>query len=437
MLGIKNKLIKKAIGCTSILKQAQLKKDNSLLKSNMNGGLMRVRITNKCPGKCKYCGLLSWSEEERNQSMDPKWLYDYLRPLYKDVDEILITGGDPFVATESYDYMRFLSINYPQVTIITESNGLAFGKRFQELAAENLFRTHFSLNASNEDVFCQGCWPGEEGRYAYRKITRNIIDYNDLLNKKGLMDFAPDYSMVINKDTADDVANFVAQVLMLGCTSINMYFDYTESSMSDDYFGEPDTSRRALRTLLELEKLLKNKLYLGFRLWVPLKELELAEKNGYDCDINVLKKKYAVIHELSQGRSIIKEFKHRNQIRQERGKKQLSLEEDYSPTLRMIDIGDRKVCFAPWKEIDIYPSGRIDFCGWFTETQNINDYICNEKVDWNSLLNSSKYRKGRKDVLDGKYSGCMECCPLNAKNKEIQQIYRYILNDDTGQDNTF
>lgn len=222
----------------------------------MEGGLLRVRITNKCPGKCRYCGLLSWSEEERRQSMDSKWLYNYLKPLYENVDEILITGGDPFVA------------------------------------AENLFLTHFSLNASNEDVFCRGCWPGEDGRTAYRKIMSNITNYIDLLDKNELMDFAPDYSMVINKDTADDVADFVEKVLKLGCISINMYFDYTESSMSADYFGEPDTSRRALKTLLELERLLENKIHLGFRLWVPLKELELAEKSGYEHDIAVLEKKY-------------------------------------------------------------------------------------------------------------------------------------------------
>ena len=250
----------------------------------------------------------------------------------------------------------------------------------------------------------------------------NISDYIDLLDRKGLMDFAPDYSMVINKDTADDVADFVEQVLKIGCTSINMFFDYTESPMNEDYFGEQETSRRALITLLELEELLKNKIHLGFRLWVPLKELELAEKNGYNQDVDVLKKKYANIYELSQGRSIINEMNNRNKIRQERGKNQLNLEEDYCPTLRTIDIEDKRVCFAPWKEVDIYPNGRIDFCGWIAETLNIKDYICGEQVDWNGLLNSSEYKAARKGVLEGNYPGCMECCPLNAKKRTNLQI---------------
>ena len=389
-----------------------LKDNEALLESNMEGGLLRVRITNRCPGRCRFCGQLNWSEEELRQSMDPKWLYDYLRPIYEKVDEILVTGGDPFVALESYDYMKFLSDNYPQATIITESNGLPFGKKFQELAVENLFLTHFSLNASNEDVFCRGCWPGEEGRSAYRKIMSNITDYIDLLDRKGLVDFAPDYSMVINKDTADDVADFVAKVLELGCVSINMYFDYTESSMSDDYFGEPETSRRALTTLLELETLLKGKIHLGFRLWVPLKELELAEKTGYEHDIAILEKKYAAIHELSRGRSIADENKRRNMIRAERGKKTLPIEEEYRPSLRTTEVGGKRVCFAPWKEIDIYPSGRIDFCSWIGETLNIRDFILDDKVDWDALLNSPEYKAGRKGVLEGKYSGCLECCPM-------------------------
>lgn len=417
LLGIITKIREKAKDLNDLLRQAELEKDKSLLESDMDGGLLRVRITNKCPGKCRYCGLLSWSVEERRQSMDPKWLYDYLKPLYESVDEILLTGGDPYVAPESYNYMRFLSDNYPQTTIITESNGLPFGKKYQKLAAENLFLTHFSLNASNEDVFCRGCWPGEEGRSAYRKIMGNITEYIDLLENNGIMDFAPDYSMVINKDTADDVADFVAKVLDLGCASINMYFDYTESSMSDDYFGEPDTSRRALITLLELETLLKNKVHLGFRLWVPLKELELAEKNGYEHDVAVLEKKYEVIHKLSQGRSAIEENERRNKIRRARGKKTLCLEKELSPTLRKIEVGGKRVCFAPWKEIDIYPNGRIDFCGWIAETLNIHDFIYDEKVDWERLLNSPEYKNARQGVLEGKYSGCMECCPMISREE--------------------
>ena len=406
------KIREKVIKLNNISRQAELKKEKSLLESDLEGGLLRIRITNRCPGKCRYCGQLSWSEEEQRQSMDPKWLYDYLKPLYESIDQILITGGDPFVAPESYNYMKFLSEYYPQTTIITESNGLPFGKEFQKLAAENLFLTHFSLNASNEDIFCRGCWPGEEGRSAYRKIMNNITDYIDLLDRNGLKDFAPDYSMVINKDTADDIADFVARVLKLGCASVNMYFDYTESSMTDDYFGEPDTSRRALITLLELEKLLENRIHFGFRLWVPLKELELAEKNGYEHDTAVLEKKYEVIHKLSQGRSIIGENKRRNDIRRKRGKKTLSLDKELSPTLRMIDIGGKRVCFAPWKEIDIYPSGRIDFCGWIAETLNIHDFICDERVEWKKLLNSPEYKAGRQGVFEGRYPGCMECCPM-------------------------
>ena len=398
----------------NLLKKAAPKENKSLLESDMEGGLLRVRITNKCPGKCRFCGLLSWSEEERCRSMDPEWLYNYLTPLYERVDEILITGGDPFSAPESYDYMKFLSDHYPRATIITESNGLPFGEKFQRLSAENLFLTHFSLNASNEDVFSRGCWPGEEGRSAYKKIMNHITDYIGLLDRKGLIDFAPDYSMVINKDTADDVVDFVTKVLALGCVSINMYFDYTESSMNDDYFGEPDTSRRALRTLLELEKLLKDRIHLGFRLWVPLKELELAEKSGYEQDAAVLEKKYEVIHKLSQGRSIVKENRRRNRIRRKMGKKTLGLEEEFSPSLRMIGKGGKRVCFAPWKQIDIYPSGRIDFCGWIRETLNIRDFIYGETVDWEKLLNSSEYKAGRKGVLEGNYPGCMECCPMKS-----------------------
>ena len=105
----------------------------------------------------------------------------------------------------------------------------------------------------------------------------------------------------------------------------------------------------------------------GGLLRVPRKELELAEKNGYEHDIALLEKKYAAIHELSRGRSIADENKRRNMIRAERGKKTLPIEEEYRPSLRTTEVGGKRVCFAPWKE---------------------------------------------KGVLEGKYSGCLECCPM-------------------------
>ena len=140
------------------------------LFSDLEGGILRLRITNRCPGRCDFCGQLAWSEEERNREMDPRWYFEYLKPIYNKLAQILITGGDAFYSKHSYEYMQFLCNDYPHINIITESDGLTFNEKYRQLAMENLFMTHFSLNASNEDTFIKGCWTSVGG-------GRGISDY--------------------------------------------------------------------------------------------------------------------------------------------------------------------------------------------------------------------------------------------------------------------
>lgn len=289
--------------------------------SQIEDGLLRVRITNLCNGKCRYCGLLAWSEEERQQSMDPKWLYKYLVPLYNELKLVLVTGGDALVAKESYNYFKFLSEKYPKISIFMESNGIAFDSRYQKLFCDNLVCSHFSINASNEESFIKSCWVGSGGKQAYRKLMSNIDQYLDLLESEEKMCFAPHVSMVINKDNHEDVVPFIELCLKKRFRGICLFFDYTESDMYADYFSDDGKNHETLRTLLEIERLLKNKVMIEFRLWIPLKEIETVEKEGYETDINRLIEKYPVIYKLSLERSIEDEFERRNELRKLHGKK--------------------------------------------------------------------------------------------------------------------
>ena len=106
-------------------------------QTTFKDAMIRVRITNNCPGKCDFCGQLDWTEEEQHKEMNPKWYMEYMKPIYPALKTVLITGGDAFFARYSYDYMKMLSNEYRHITIFTESNGLAFTKRCQELACEN------------------------------------------------------------------------------------------------------------------------------------------------------------------------------------------------------------------------------------------------------------------------------------------------------------
>lgn len=381
-------------------------------KTTFNDAMIRVRITNKCPGRCDFCGQLNWSEEEQHKEMNPTWYMEYMKPIYPALKTVLITGGDAFYAKHSYDYMKMLSDNYRHITIFTESNGLTFNKQFQELACENLFVTHFSLNASNKETYVRGCWSSTGGDKAYEKCIENVCNYVELLQKHNRIEFAPNISMVINSKTADDVLDFVKMALKMRASYVCFYFDYQENDMNGEYFSNPYLMRKVLRQLLEIELLLKNKFYIQFRLWVPLKELDLAEANMSDISTDKLEEKYKDILKLAEGRSIEKEHNKRNLLRKENGKKELSFKEDYSLTIRTGKIDDKKICESGWNMLDFYPNGRLDFCGWHVPTLYFPDYIKDDKVDWDEIINSEEFQIYRANMLAGDYSGCMACCPM-------------------------
>ena len=274
-------------------------------KSEFKNGLLRIRITNSCNAKCRYCGVRLSFGEEFNHSMDADWLYELCKPLYDNTGVLLITGGDAFFAKESYRYMKFLSENFSKVTIMTESNGIAFNEKFQNLACENLFHTHFSLNASNAEVFAKSCWDTDDGitaRKMYSLILRNIKTYISKLQSEDKICFAPDLSMVINRDNFNDVENFLELALKLRATYAVFFFDYTENDMTSEFFSKPATSRPALKILMELERVLAGKFFIYFRLWIPTKEAEILQREVESTPIEILNKKYAKFLELAKDR---------------------------------------------------------------------------------------------------------------------------------------
>lgn len=400
------------------------------LKSDLSGGLLRIRITNACNAKCRYCGVRLGFGEEVNHAMEPTWYYEICKPLYDKISILLITGGDAFFAKESYNYMKFISENFPQITIMTESNGIAFNEKFQELASKNLFKAHFSINASNAEIFAKSCWDTDDGETAKKMfplIIRNIKNYLKKLSAENKICFAPDLSMVINKDNADDILNFVELALELHAGFLVFFFDYTENDMDSDYFKNPEITRPAMKILMELERVLAEKILIYFRLWVPAREAENLQQEVESIPIDELNKKYEKILRLAEDRNILAEWKERNKIRRAVGKNELSIVDDFSPTLHLKQDTDKNICFAPWNEIDLYPDGRMDFCGWFQPTLNIKNFIQDNSADWEKILNSYEYVAARYRILNENFRGCQSCCPMNSVKNPVEPVTKYNL----------
>ena len=395
-------------------------------KSDLNGGLLRIRITNACNAKCRYCGVRLTFGEEANHAMESSWYYELCKPLYEKLGMIMITGGDAFFAKESYNYMKFMSENFPKITLMTESNGIAFNEKFQQLACKNLFKTHFSINASNAETFAKST-----ARKMYPFIIRNIKNYIHKLELEDKLCFAPDLSMVINKDNVDDIENFVELALNLHAGFVVFFFDYTENDMNSEYFSNPETSRPALKTLMELERVLAEKFIIYFRLWLPTAEAAAIQQEVEATPIDDLNRKYEKILKLAEGRNPFEELRQRNKFRRECGKRELGLIDDVSAPLHLIKVEDRDICFAPWNELDIRPDGQIDFCCWFQSTININNFIRvkdgKEFVDWEEISDSYEYVAARYRILRGDYEGCQVCCPLNPIKNPVEAATKYNL----------
>ena len=318
---------------------------------------------------------------------------------------------------------------------MTESNGIAFNEKFQNLACENLFKAHFSINASNAEIFAKSCWDtddGETARKMFPLIIKNIKNYLAKLDAENKICFAPDLSMVINKDNVDDILNFVELALELHAGFLVFFFDYTENDMNSDYFKNPEITRPAMKTLMELERVLAKKILIYFRLWVPVKEAETLQQEVESIPIDELNKKYEKILNLAADRNILSEWKERNKIRRAAGKNELSIVDDFSPTLHLKQDSDREICFAPWNEIDLYPDGRMDFCGWFEPTLNIKNFIQTDDdeknfVDWEKILNSFQYVSARKRILNDDFRGCQICCPMNSVKSPVEPVTKYNI----------
>jgi MoaA/NifB/PqqE/SkfB family radical SAM enzyme/SAM-dependent methyltransferase len=401
-----------------------LERQKQATTATMQDGLLRVRITHKCNAECRFCGIQFYEEKLRSMSLDKAMLYEYLVPLYEQIKILLLTGGEPLACEGSFEYARFLAENYPRITVFIESNGIAFTEKWRRLAKDHLFTTHFSINGSNARVFEAGCWAAPGG-VAYTKALKHIESYIDMLRQEGLEVFSPGFSMVINKDTASDLRDFVRKTLRMGARYATLLFDYTENDMNAPYFGRPETSRPALEELMKLERILARKFFIYFRLWVPLKEVELLQDRVDAMPLSDLKAEYADILALAQNRSMLREHEERQRLRAARGKKIHTWDEDWTATIRQTEIDGQRVCFAPFKAMDIYPNGMAECCGWFAPRLRLADWIRDGAIDWNRLFNAPQMRSLRLDMLNGGYNLCMRCCPLNPRYHMLCPPHRY------------
>ena len=251
---------------------------------------LQLMFNNDCNCRCKFCSANNQTRQTR-QMISQDMLYKYLEPLYEKTKTIIPTYGEITHCKEGYEYLKWINEHYPHINFFIETNGIAFNKRWFELAAKSLMVVKFSVNAIDEETFKKTVW--EKDR-VFTTIKNNIENYIIYLQERGLSSFKPSISSVLNSTNYHIARDFVKMGINWNLQSFGFYFDHRENPLKNTYIKDKSGFDEALMTVLELEKLLKGKVYFYFRIFMPA-NLSEYEKKVEKISIESLQEKIRLI----------------------------------------------------------------------------------------------------------------------------------------------
>lgn len=412
----------------------RLMNDKTLYVGIPNNLTLQLCFNNDCNCRCKFCYADIAQTKNDTRIMPEKWLYDDLTKLYPNTSHIVPTDAEVTFKKEGYEYIKFIHEHYPQINIFIESNGIAFDDKWAQLASDNLMRVNFSVNAINEEYFKKTVW-NKNGLFP--TIQKNIEHYLEVLQEKNLFAFKPLVSSIINSSNYETIEEFVTHWVEKGIQHIVFFFDTSEHEVFQRYKIKDKTIvNEAVKLLFELERIFADKVNLGFRLFVPIDNIDYFEKLVYDKDIKEIENKYPKLVELIKKFNTLDElFADKTRLRKERGKKEYSYyEEKTNVTYHQKIQNGYSICSNPWSHLRLKPNGDFAQCSWVGYPENLHKYIENNHINWEKVFNCEFYRELRlnfnQNIYNWKSCGggrCMPNCPASLKipKKEFQRLYTF------------
>ena len=409
MLGAKIKF--KKLNLKDKIDYFKIMNDKSLYVGIPDDITLQLMFNNDCNCRCKFC-FAEGATTKDLKMMSQEMLYEDLKPLYPKTSNIVPTDGEITFHKEGYEYLSYLNKNYPAINIFVETNGIAFNEKWQNLAAENLMRVNFSLNAINDEYFKKTVW---EKDGVHDVVMNNLRNYIKLLDEKGLGLFRPSVSCVINSTNYETVDEFVKKAIEMKIQCINFFVDAAENNLYDkeNPIKDMEGFKSALIKLMEIERIIDGKVFLGYKLFFPSADLYEIEKRIQIEDINVLRAKYPEISALTDNLMDLKSvYLEKTKIRNQKGKKPYSYYEELSNvTFHQFEQNQKMICKNPWNHIRLMPNGKASVCSWRPYDLDINCFRKNNKIDWKAFFNDYKHRMMRKNFKKGCYPDCMPNCP--------------------------
>jgi MoaA/NifB/PqqE/SkfB family radical SAM enzyme len=262
-----HKLAKRIQALKNKLGAFLINRDKSL-NIDFDNLIVQLGVNQSCNGKCKFCSIGKLIEE-RMELMPGKWMYCYLKPLYPKIALMSLTFGEATMRGENLEFGKYISENFKNITLLIETNGISFSEQWSRLAAENLFFTHFSLNAVSREEYQTGVWQGAGGKEAFDKIISNLDYHLNLLKENRLEAFNPSVSMVVNKETYHEAIDFIKLALKKKAKYACLFLDASENAVM---FSGSDYSQKInslLKTLFEIERITGDSFFINFKLFIP------------------------------------------------------------------------------------------------------------------------------------------------------------------------
>ncbi len=399
--------------------------DKSLDVGIPNNIVLQLCFNNDCNCKCNFCTIYH-QQGLASRIINPDIVYKQLLPLYPKTLTIFPTYGEITHRKEGYEYLKFINEKYHHINIHVESNGIAFDEKWRKLAIDNLMSVNFSINGIDEESYRRTTWD-KEG--IFTRVQENIKKYIEDLDKNNLSEFRPSFTCVLNSTNYQNTLQFIKNALELGIWKICFYFDCRENSVNSMQVKDKENFENSLMTLLELEKLLLDKVRVGFRVYMPCKNISEYEEKVAKMSIEDLKAKYSDIWEIVKDFDTYKIYQAKTQKRKEQGKALYSYYIEMAGNCyNQHDYNGTMICENPDTHLRIREDGRLAVCSFigYKDSYNVYNFMENGAINWNKLFNDEYRRRLRRNFRKGNYKGCMKNCiaARHIKTADFKTMYK-------------
>jgi MoaA/NifB/PqqE/SkfB family radical SAM enzyme len=228
---------------------------------SIDPGIKRLHIglANTCNHRCIMCFIKDYSVV-----LPEKVWKESLLGLYPQLNEIIVSGGEPTVIKGAKDFIKLVKEVNPNIKFALFTNGQEFNEEWIELIKNNVSWVNFSLNAAKKETYEKVQKGGD-----WYKVISNIIRVRDTKRIKVQTSF------VVLKENYKEAHEFIELSSYLGSTHTSFFFDGTAKMI-------PNLDPEYTKMVLEEAKKYSNMTIWGLDIFKDY--VECNERPGYVCN---------------------------------------------------------------------------------------------------------------------------------------------------------